>query len=135
MQETRLSKMEHEKLAKLFKAQVYYSSYHTSRRGVIIMIRNHIPFEVENTVCDKEGRYVFVVGEDRWRIHYIIKHIQLSEEGPSFIEKIIDLITVQSKGRLGGEKNKMNVLPPLCSLPAASGMSLLTHIVSALFVL
>ena len=32
MQETHLSKMEHEKLTKLFKAQVFYSSYHTSRR-------------------------------------------------------------------------------------------------------
>lgn len=56
MQETHLSKMEHEKLAKLFNAQVFYSSYHSSRRGVITMIRNQIPFEVEKTVCDKNGR-------------------------------------------------------------------------------
>merc|ERR1712035_115627 len=97
MQETRLSKMEHEKLTKLFKAQVYYSSYHTSRRGVIIMIRNHIPFEGENTVCDKEGRYVFVVGKIDGEYITLLNIYNPPEEGPSLIEKIIDLITVQSK--------------------------------------
>ena len=94
MQDTRLSKMEHEKLAKL--AHVFHSSYHTSKRGVITMIRNHLPFEVENTVCDKEGRYVFVVGKIDGEYITLLNLHNPPEEGTSLIEKIIDLITVQS---------------------------------------
>lgn len=74
MPETRLSKTEHEKLAKLF----FYSSYNSSRRGVIILILNYIPFEAGNIICDKEGRYVHVVREHRWGLYYTIKCIQPS---------------------------------------------------------
>ncbi len=117
MQETRLSKMEHEKLAKLFNAQVFYSSDQSSRRGVITMDRNQIPFEaapasggplggqcsrgwfeVESTTCDKEGRYVFVVGKIDGEFITLLNIYNPPEEGPGRIEKIIDLITVQSKG-------------------------------------
>ncbi len=94
MQETRLSKMEHEKLAKLFNAQVFYSPYQSSRRGVITMTRNKIPFEVESAICDKEGRYVFVVGKIDGEIITLLNIYNPQEEGPGTIEKIIDLITV-----------------------------------------
>ncbi len=94
MQETRLSRMEHEKLAKLINAQVFYSSYQSSRRGVITMTRNKIPFEVESTICDKEGRYVFVVGKIDGEIITLLNIYNPQEEGPGTIEKIIDLITV-----------------------------------------
>lgn len=97
MQETRLSKMEHEQLAKLFNAQDFYSSYNSSR-GVITLIQNHIPFEGANVVCGKEGRYVHVVGKIDGDYITWLNIYSPPEEGPSTIEKSIDLVTVQSKG-------------------------------------
>uniref|UniRef100_A0A3B4X1X6 Endonuclease/exonuclease/phosphatase domain-containing protein n=1 Tax=Seriola lalandi dorsalis TaxID=1841481 RepID=A0A3B4X1X6_SERLL len=99
--------MEHEKLAKLFDAQVFYSSHHSSIRGVITLIRNHIPYEVEDVVYDKEGRHVLVEGKTDGDDITLLNIYNRPEEGPSTIEKIINLVTVQSKGVivLGGDFN------------------------------
>uniref|UniRef100_A0A3B4U7Q8 exodeoxyribonuclease III n=1 Tax=Seriola dumerili TaxID=41447 RepID=A0A3B4U7Q8_SERDU len=107
MQETNMSKMEHEKLAKLFDAQVFYSSHHSSRRGVITLIRNHIPYEVEDVVCDKDGRQVLTEGKTDADYITLLNIYNRPDEGPSTIEKIIHLVTVQSKGVivLGGDFN------------------------------
>ena len=48
---------------KLTNAQVYYSSYKSSKRGVAILIMPQIAFTLEKLISDKEGRYVMVVGK------------------------------------------------------------------------
>lgn len=88
----------HEKFKKIFNSQIFFSSHHSARRGVIIMIRNHIHFEVETTISDKEGRYVLVVGKIEGEYFTLLNVYNPPEDGPSTIERIMDLIMVQNKG-------------------------------------
>lgn len=52
LQETHLEKEEHEKLKKITKSEVYFSSYNTKQRGVAIIIKNYIAFEMEDVLTD-----------------------------------------------------------------------------------
>lgn len=51
LQEMHLVKLEHEKLTN---AQVYYSSYKSSKRGVAILIMPQIAFTLEKLISDKD---------------------------------------------------------------------------------
>lgn len=62
LQETHLTQEEHRKLGRISNAQVFSSSYSSSRRGVATIIKNHIPFQKIRSIVDKEGRFVLVMG-------------------------------------------------------------------------
>lgn len=63
IQETHMSKEEHEKFKKLGYTNSFFSSCRNSRRrGVLTLISNAINFEVLEEDCDKDGRYVVVKG-------------------------------------------------------------------------
>ena len=38
------------------KSQVYYSTYNSRQRGVVIIIKPHVSFELEDCYTDKEGK-------------------------------------------------------------------------------
>lgn len=63
LQETHLSKEEHQKLERIAEAVVFSSSHSSARRGVAILVRNNIPFQVGKLLADKDGRYVLVEGK------------------------------------------------------------------------
>ena len=63
LQETHLTQEEHKKLGRIANAQIYSSSYTSSRRGVATIIKNHVPFQQTKTIVDKEGRFVLVLGK------------------------------------------------------------------------
>ena len=56
LQETHMSNVEHEKLENLASAQVFYSSFTTAKRGVAILIKKSLMFQLEKCYRDKEGR-------------------------------------------------------------------------------
>lgn len=62
-QETHLKKKEHDKLGKMTKGLIYFSSYGSKKRRVAIIIQPHIAFKEENYTVDKEGRLFLVVGK------------------------------------------------------------------------
>lgn len=64
LQETHMSKIEHEKLKKFGFKKTYYNSYSNSRqRGLAILISNSTPFEPIREIKDKEGTYIMVIGK------------------------------------------------------------------------
>lgn len=62
LQETHLSDLEHIKLRRNWVGQVFYSSFKSNSRGVAILVHRNLPFTLEKTISDKEGRYVLVSG-------------------------------------------------------------------------
>lgn len=61
LQETHLSKLEHEKLRREWVNQTYSASY-GKKRGVTILISKSLAFSTEKVIQDKLGRYVVVLG-------------------------------------------------------------------------
>ncbi|XDV28526.1 hypothetical protein PO909_031812 [Leuciscus waleckii] len=62
LQETHLSDLEHIKLRRSWVGQVFYSSYNSKSRGVAILLHRSLPFTLDKTISDKEGRYVLLSG-------------------------------------------------------------------------
>uniref|UniRef100_A0A3Q3EFZ4 Uncharacterized protein n=1 Tax=Labrus bergylta TaxID=56723 RepID=A0A3Q3EFZ4_9LABR len=113
LQDTHLTRQEHEKLKKTTNSQVYYSSCSSAPRGVAIIIKLHVGFEKENCTTDREGRYVLVVGKIESVDISFLKVYYPPDTGPELMSKLIDLIMTKSKGVviLGGNLNMiMNTL-------------------------
>lgn len=62
LQESHLNDAEHCKLGKQWQGQIYYSSFTSQARGVAILFRKGVPFQLEYLERDKRGRYVLVRG-------------------------------------------------------------------------
>lgn len=62
IQETHLSDLEHVKLRRSWVGQVFYSSYNSKSRGVAVLIHRSLPFTLDKSISDKEGRYVLLSG-------------------------------------------------------------------------
>lgn len=62
LQETHLSPQEHLKLKRDWVSQVFSSSFTSKSRGVAVLIHKHLPLTVDQTICDKSGRYVSLKG-------------------------------------------------------------------------
>ncbi len=101
--------LEHEKLKKLTKAQVYYSSYKSSKRGVAILIMPQIAFTLEKLITDKEGRYVMVIGKVEDVMVSFMNVYDPPEEGPDLIKKVVEMIVSESQGIvvMAGDLNLM----------------------------
>lgn len=63
LQETHLTKAEHEKLKKFGFKNTFYSSHSNAQRGVAILMSNVIKFECIKEIKDKEGTYIIVKGK------------------------------------------------------------------------
>lgn len=62
LQETHLTDEEHKKLKREWVGQVYFSSFLSNKRGVVILINKNTPFALENSISDDQGRYVIIKG-------------------------------------------------------------------------
>uniref|UniRef100_A0A3Q2NYD6 exodeoxyribonuclease III n=1 Tax=Fundulus heteroclitus TaxID=8078 RepID=A0A3Q2NYD6_FUNHE len=62
LQETHLTDEEHKKYLREWVGQVYFSSYSTNKRGVIILIHKNLPLTVVDTFKDTEGRIILIKG-------------------------------------------------------------------------
>lgn len=90
IQESHLNASEHEKLGKLSASKVFYSSHKSPRRGVVILIRNHITFQVEKVLSDNAGRYVMVIGHMFDTDMTLVNVYNPPEEGPLLIKKSVN---------------------------------------------
>lgn len=107
LQETHLSQGEHEKLGKIFGAQIFSSSYTSAKRGTAVLINNNLAFAKDKCIRDKEGRFVFISGEiDDQFVTFINVHNPQGESA-SLLKKILNLLASEAKGLIvmGGDFN------------------------------
>lgn len=100
LQETHLQKQEHKNLKIKTKSQVYFSSYNSSQKGVAVIIKPHVGFEMGNCVVDKEGRCVLVVGKIKGTEFSFFNVYYPPDTGTEFMLHLIELVTTKSKGIL-----------------------------------
>ena len=62
LQETHLLPVDHDRLKSGWVGKVFHSSYTTNSRGVAILIRKNVPFMLEETKSDSNGRFILVKG-------------------------------------------------------------------------
>lgn len=62
LQETHLNDQEHAKLSQGGFGQVFFSSFTSRSRGVVILVKRGMPFQLVEVVKDTRGRYLIVKG-------------------------------------------------------------------------
>ena len=93
LQETHMSKQEHEKLKKFGYTNTYYSSCKNSRkRGVAIMIANSLNFDLIKEKRDDEGRYIIIKGRMDSVLVTFVNVYAPPESDRSFFKRLFDLI-------------------------------------------
>lgn len=98
LQETHLSKKEHEKFKKLGYVNSFYSSCKNSRRGVITLLPNFVNFELIKEEVDREGRYVIVKGRIDSVLVSLINVYAPPESDKTFLKSVFDQIESVSEG-------------------------------------
>lgn len=107
LQETHLKDKFHIRLKCRWIESVYHSSFPAKARGTAIMIKKSIPFVHKNTISDKDGRYLIVIGE-LFSIPLTLLNIYAPNmDNPSFFKKVMTLIPDMSQTNLiiGGDFN------------------------------
>lgn len=99
LQETHLSKKEHEKLKKFGYRKTYYSTCRQSRkRGVAIMIQNAVNFECLKEINDDEGRYVIVKGKLENKMITLVNVYAPPESDKHFFKALFSIISSEAEG-------------------------------------
>ena len=99
IQETHLSKEEHEKLKKFGYRNTFYSTCRQSRkRGVAILIQNSVNFECLKETGDKEGRYIIVKGKLENEMVTLINVYAPPESDKLFFKTLFTDIASESEG-------------------------------------
>lgn len=99
LQETHLSRSEHEKLKKFGYKHTYYSSHtNAHKRGVAILISNQVKFEYHKEIRDKEGRFIIVKGSiDETKVT-LVNIYAPPESNKQFFKTLFDTITIETEG-------------------------------------
>lgn len=99
LQETHLSKKEHDKFKKLGYVNSFYSSCKNSRRrGVITLISNVVNFELLKEETDHDGRYGIIKGKIDNVLVTLINVYTPPESDRKFIKCVFDKIESLSEG-------------------------------------
>ena len=108
MQETHLTKDEHEKLKKFGFRNTFYSSHRQShKRGVAILIKNSVTFDCSKEIVDKQGRYIIVKGELEHEKVTLVNIYAPPDSDKGFFNSLFRIIASESEGLLlcGGDLN------------------------------
>lgn len=98
LQETHLSRREHEKLKRFgFKNTYYLLEYVQShRRGIAILVTNKVKFESYKEIKDKEGRYLIVKGKIEKNIVTLINVYAPPDSNKLLL--LFDVIALEAEG-------------------------------------
>uniref|UniRef100_A0A3Q3B6N5 Reverse transcriptase domain-containing protein n=1 Tax=Kryptolebias marmoratus TaxID=37003 RepID=A0A3Q3B6N5_KRYMA len=101
LQETHMSKQEHDKFKSFGYSNTFYSSCRNSRkRGVITLISNSLNFELISEKGDKEGRFVIIKGRIDNVVVTIVNIYVPPESDRTFLKTLFDTIISFSEGVL-----------------------------------
>lgn len=108
LQETHLSKAEHEKLKKFGFKNTFYSSHtNTRKRGVAILLSNVIKFECIKEKRHKEGTYIIVKGKTGEITVTLVNIYAPPGSNKEFYKSLFDSIALEVEGICicGGDLN------------------------------
>uniref|UniRef100_A0AAX7SZD6 exodeoxyribonuclease III n=1 Tax=Astatotilapia calliptera TaxID=8154 RepID=A0AAX7SZD6_ASTCA len=128
IQESHLSKLEHDKLKKWKFNQYSSSCPQSSKRGVVILISSRFNFECIQEISDKEGRFVLVKGYLEGILITLINVYAPPGSEIKLFKKVFELIVGEAQGTLilGGDWN-VRFNPSLdSSNPHAPGLNKIT---------
>lgn len=87
--------------------QVYFSSYKTHSRGTAISINKNIPFNLEKSVTDPNGRFILISGSIYGTPITFLNVYAPNTDEPTFMSDMVLLFDENCKGFgvLGGDFN------------------------------
>ena len=124
IQESHFSDAEHLKLHRDWVGKVFFSSYSSKARGVVLLINKHLNFKLNSVEKDKNGRFLHVDCEiNRNRISLVNIYGPNYDDPVFFNSLIMKLATIEGHCIVGGDFNL--VLDPLLdrSSPKTSSLS------------
>lgn len=106
LQETHLVKDDISRVTKRWPGQVYYASFTSRARGVMILIHKSIPFQLRAQYVDPLGRYIILNGTILTTQINLINIYAPNEDYPNFFQNLF-LIISSYNGRyiIGGDFN------------------------------
>lgn len=107
VQETHLNNKSHNRLRAGWIGEVYHSAFSSKARGAAILLRKGLPFTQKQTIADKEGRYVILIGEIYNLSLTLVNLYAPNTDNPVFFQKVFSLIPDISQTNLivGGDFN------------------------------
>ncbi len=107
LQETHLSKVEHDKFKKEWVGQVYSASFSSRSRGVAILIRKQLPFVIETVQPDPNGCYVLIQGHLYGENIVILNVYAPPNSPPNFFTMLTELTSpyISKNIIIGGDWN------------------------------
>lgn len=109
LQETHLDEEESLKLKRDWVAQVYYSAFSSRKRGVVILIRRNLDFQVIKHCSDQEGRWVVLDACLQGQKVTVVNLYAPNSPQPEFFHEVCN--TVRNIGNtniiIGGDFNQV----------------------------
>lgn len=107
LQESHLIDAQHISLKTEWFNQIYFSSFNSKQRGVVILINKNTPFYLKCSISDPEGRYIIIngiLGDENVTIANIYGP---NNDTPTFFHEIFSEISKfpESKTIIGGDFN------------------------------
>lgn len=106
IQESHLLKEELVKVRRRWPGKVLASCLSSHSRGVMVLIHNSVPFQVNNTIQDKHGRFLVVQGTLLRENINLVNVYGPNDDNPSFFENLFLLVaTLPGKTIMAGDFN------------------------------
>lgn len=109
VQETHLNEEESIKLKRDWVDQVYYSTYSSRKRGVIILIRKNLNFQVLKQYVHQEGRWVILNAVMEGQRLTLANLYAPNTSQPEFIHEVCNVIRIIGNVNIitGGDFNQV----------------------------
>ena len=93
IQESHLTKTEHQKLKREWVGQVYTSSFNSKARGAVILLHKNLPFSIEKNISDPAGRYILIQGNMYSETWTLLNVYAPNYDDHSFIQELFLKVT------------------------------------------
>ena len=107
LQETHLSKKHEDEWRMQWRGKCLFTTFSSNARGVAILFRNNLDIEIQNSIIDSEGRYIFIESKIEGKPLLLGNIYGPNEDNPDFFDHLKKVIDKLDTGSiiLGGDWN------------------------------
>lgn len=107
LQETHIKPTQQRRLRANWISQLYHAPFSSKSRGVAILFRKNIPFQLASAITDPNGRYIMITGNINSFPVTFLNVYGPNIDDPNFFRKVFDLIPDRGTTNLiiGGDFN------------------------------